>query len=907
MDLAQILTDILIVLVAAKVAAEIADRVGIPAVVGEIVAGIIIGPSVLGLVGGDEVLRVLGELGVILLLLQVGLEMDLVELGKVGRSSLSVAVVGVVAPLVLGLGAMELVGDDFNTALFVAAALTATSVGITARVFGDLRALATTEARIVLGAAVADDVIGLVVLTVVVRLVTEGSVSLVSVAGIVVVAVGFLVIVGALGLRLAGPFFGLVERFSRSTGTLVAIAFAFTLAFARLADAARLAPIVGAFVAGIALSRTPQADRIERELAPVGHLFIPVFFLTIGIDVDVTAFARVSVLRDAAILLVVAAVGKLLSPLGALGSPGDKLLIGLGMLPRGEVGLIFATIGLQNGVLGDDLYAALLLVVLVTTLITPPLLKLRYNQLRARSTRPGVAAGTLAPEQGWLVVRDGEIRLTATPPDEAGTLIGLRASVLAGRDRPEDELVAWLSGLPGEDLVWEHEEHEALLDLVERGNARSWRFLLSTGVLDRSLPELAAALRDRESEPFALDALAAYRMASLETLRALDPDDPLALVARSLPDLDAVLLALLLIEATESTVAPERVAEATLRRLEVPAPRTAKILDLVADGGRLLWGAALRPGAMTRKAVLPLASHLDEPEHARESYVVAALRHHDGERWEKERLRELHDLVQAALNEATLSGSDARSLLRHRRSEAVELAADPRLVARIEQAPASYVLREGAEAVARVSALVEPLPAADAANVVVSATGAGAWRVDVGARDRPGLLATVTGVLAAAGLDVRHAVVATWDDGGAVESLDVTAATAPSEPELATAIAAAFRESLVAAPNPDAVVTYDDHSSPWHTICEIEAPERPGLLHELATACTAIGASVVAASAGSSGDEAVDTFELVSVDGGKLTRAERDELVATVRDGVALDPRRFRGGFVRRKPAPVPA
>ncbi len=901
MDIATILTDILVVLVAAKLAAEVADRLGIPAVVGEIVAGIIIGPSVLGIVGGDEVLRVLGELGVILLLLQVGLEMDLVELGKVGRSSLSVAVVGVVAPLVLGLAAMELVGDEFNTALFVAAALTATSVGITARVFGDLRALATTEARIVLGAAVADDVIGLVVLTVVVRLVTEGSVSLLSVVSIVAVAVGFLVVVGALGLRLAGPFFGVVERFSRSTGTMVAVAFAFTLAFARLADAARLAPIVGAFVAGIALSRTPQADRIERELAPVGHLFIPVFFLTIGIDVDVTAFAKVTVLRDAAILLVVAAIGKLISPLGALGTKGDKLLIGLGMLPRGEVGLIFATIGLQNGVLGDDLYASLLLVVLVTTLITPPLLKVRYGQLRKRERRPGVAAGTAPPDGGWLEVRDGDIVLAAEPPDDAGTIIGLRAAVLAGRNHPDDDLVAWLSGLPGEDLDWDDAEHEALLDLIERGNARSWRFLLSTGVLDRSMPELAAALRDRESEPFALDALAAYRMPSLETLRALDPDDPLALEARRLPDLDAVLLALLLIEATESTVGPTRVAEATLRRLATPTPTTARIVDLVADGGRLLWGAAHRPGAMTRKAVLPLAAHLDGPDQAREAYVVAALRHADGERWEKERLREVHALVQAALDEATLSGAEARSLVRHRRTEAAELAGDPALAERIEAAPVSYVLREGGEALARVASLVEPLPADGVANVVVTSMGEGVWRVDVGAKDRPGLLAIVTGVLAGAGLDVRRAVVATWDDDGAVESLDVAAATAPDPSALSGAIVNAFKEPLVAEPNPDAVVTFDDHSSPWHTICEIEAPERPGLLHELATACTAIDASVVAAAAGSSGDDVIDTFELVAADGAKLTAPERDELVITVRDGVALDPRRFRGGFVRRK------
>ena len=195
-DVVSVLLDILVVLVAAKAAAEIAERIRIPAVVGEIVAGILIGPSALDLVGSGDVLRTLGELGVVLLLLEVGMEMDLGELGKVGRTSLLVATVGVVAPLVLGLGAMTAIGDDFDTALFVARALTATSVGITARVFGDLRALATTEARVVLGAAVADDVMGLMVLTVVVRVVTEGSVSTVDVVTILLGAIAFLVVGG---------------------------------------------------------------------------------------------------------------------------------------------------------------------------------------------------------------------------------------------------------------------------------------------------------------------------------------------------------------------------------------------------------------------------------------------------------------------------------------------------------------------------------------------------------------------------------------------------------------------------------------------------------------------------------------------------------------------------------------
>src|SRR5215211_7051440 len=227
MDVGEVLVHILIVLVAAKVAAEVSERIGVPAVVGEIVAGIIVGPSLLDLVGPDEVLRVLGELGVILLLLEVGLEMDLRELGAVGRASLSVAAVGVAVPLLTGIPVGLAFGMDGQEALFVGAALTATSVGITARVFGDLRALASVEARTVLGAAVVDDVLGLVILTVVVRIVTEGTVSLASLAWIIVVAVGFLIVVTGVGVRIVPPLFAVVTRYSRSAGTLVAVALAF--------------------------------------------------------------------------------------------------------------------------------------------------------------------------------------------------------------------------------------------------------------------------------------------------------------------------------------------------------------------------------------------------------------------------------------------------------------------------------------------------------------------------------------------------------------------------------------------------------------------------------------------------------------------------------------------------------
>src|SRR5918995_3049944 len=676
MDVAEVLRNILVVLVAAKLAAELAERAGIPAVVGEIVAGILIGPSVLGLVDhGDQVLQTLGEIGVILLLLDVGLEMDLVELGRVGRASFLVAVVGVVAPLVLGLGAMEaFISDDFNVALFMGAALTATSVGITARVFSDLRAMATTEARVVLGAAVADDVMGLVVLTVVVRLVTEGSVSLVSVAGIIAGAVAFLVVGVVVGMRVAPALFGAVARLSRSSGTLVALALAFTLAFAELADVAKLAPIVGAFVAGIALNRSDQADRIRRELTPVGHLFIPVFFLQIGIDADITAFGRLGVLRDAAILLVVAVVGKLLSPAGAIGAPGDKPLIGLGMLPRGEVGLIFATIGLQNGVLGGDLYAALLLVVLATTLVTPQLLKGRYTRLRAGgegAAAPRPTAGP-PPPGGWLDVRDGEVHLRTVPGDAAALAVALEAAVRIGRNRPGADLLDWVSGLPDTPLAWGHEERRALIDAIERGNGRSWRFLVTSGVLDRALPEVAEALRRRRDDPFLVDPASAYRLAAMDRLRLLDPDDPVAVEVRRLGHIDRFFLGAFLIEALRDAESPVVDARAVVTRLGLAAADTDAVVDLVADRD-LLWSASRQPGALTQEAVLQLAAHLGTPERARLLYCASALRSDDRARWEVQRLRALYELVRAVLADPGLSGPEEVSLDQFRRSEAIAL------------------------------------------------------------------------------------------------------------------------------------------------------------------------------------------------------------------------------------------
>ena len=380
-DLALILGNLLIIILVARLAAELAERIKIPAVLGEIIAGIIIGPSALGLIDPIKHLDVanmvllLGEIGVILLLFQVGLEMDLGEMAKVGKPALLVAVIGVAVPFVAGFGVTAAFGEDAKVALFIGASLTATSVGITARVLGDLRALALREARIVLGAAVADDVLGLVILTVVVKVVTEGSISAGVVFETLGLAIGFLLVTGLLAIYVIPRVFTRIDRFAKSSTTIVSIAFALTLAFSLLANQAKLAFIIGAFMAGLAVGRSTQHERIAEGLNPLGHIFIPVFFASIGINADLEAMFKPSVLALASALIFVAIVGKLIAGIGIGRSGGDKLLIGIGMIPRGEVGLIFASIGLSKGVLNDKLYGALLLMVLVTTVLTPPLLR----------------------------------------------------------------------------------------------------------------------------------------------------------------------------------------------------------------------------------------------------------------------------------------------------------------------------------------------------------------------------------------------------------------------------------------------------------------------------------------------------------------------------------------------------
>jgi Kef-type K+ transport system membrane component KefB len=376
------LVELLVILIAAKVGAEVMARFHQPAVIGELLIGAVIGASVLGWVGhGDGgLLSTLAEIGVILLLFEVGLETDLRSFARLGASALTVALIGVATPFALGFAAVKLLSigsGSTELAIFMGAAMTATSVGITARVFADLRRLHTDEAKTIIGAAVIDDVIGLIILGVVAAVLGgDGEFSVGTLFAITAKAVGFLVVVVAVGHWVA-PYFFRFLRFLKVEGSFVVGSFVFAIAVGLAAEHfAGLEPIVGAFAAGLVAGQTSFADRIEAELRPIAFLFVPIFFLFIGTEVDVQALADPQVLLAGGVISLLAIAGKLVAGLGVLSKGVSRRIVGVGMVPRGEVGLIFAALGAGqlSAVVGPGDNAVVVLMVVVTTLLAPLIL-----------------------------------------------------------------------------------------------------------------------------------------------------------------------------------------------------------------------------------------------------------------------------------------------------------------------------------------------------------------------------------------------------------------------------------------------------------------------------------------------------------------------------------------------------
>ena len=395
---ASLVLALAVILIAAKVGGELATRMGQPAVLGELAFGVLLGNLRFVGVGAlehfetDPMVDMLARLGVIILLFAVGLESTVGQMLAVGLSSLLVAAVGVIVPFALGwgVGAWLLPDAGIYVHAFLGATLTATSVGITARVLQDLGKTNTPEARIILGAAVIDDVMGLVILAVVGAAITAaGTGQAVSYPSLLVIlAKAVLFLVGALvvGVRLSPVMFRFASRL-QARGVLLALGLAWCFLLSWLASVIELAPIVGAFAAGLVLERVHYrefGDRGEHELeelvAPIAGFLVPVFFVVMGMRTDLASFADTRVLGLAAALTVAAVIGKQVCGLAVVGGGVDRVTVGLGMIPRGEVGLIFANMGTALVLAGTPivtppLYSAIVVMVIVTTLVTPPALK----------------------------------------------------------------------------------------------------------------------------------------------------------------------------------------------------------------------------------------------------------------------------------------------------------------------------------------------------------------------------------------------------------------------------------------------------------------------------------------------------------------------------------------------------
>ncbi len=430
--LTAVLLTLAIIYFTSKVGAELSRMANFPPVLGELVGGVIIGVSALSLVvfpesvtadkslvmnvlnflnpmseelltkvfeSESEVISVLAELGVVVLLFEIGLESDIRELKTVGIKATLVAVAGVTVPFALGtVGLMYFFHFPAVPAIFAGAALTATSIGITSKVLSELGWLKSKEGQIIIGAAVIDDILGIIILAVVASLAKTGEVNLVQVLLLIVSAVAFLIGSILLGSIFNKTFEAIVENL-KTRGSIIVPAFIFALLMAFLANVIHLEAILGSFAAGLVLDETDTRNELDEQVKPIADVIVPLFFVTVGARVDLGVLNPVvpenrEGLYIAVFLITVAIIGKIVSGWSFLSRERiNRLGIGIGMIPRGEVGLVFAGIGASSGVLSKPLEAAIIIMVIITTFLAPPLLKIVLGEAKAE-----IEAGVLKEE-----------------------------------------------------------------------------------------------------------------------------------------------------------------------------------------------------------------------------------------------------------------------------------------------------------------------------------------------------------------------------------------------------------------------------------------------------------------------------------------------------------------------------
>lgn len=397
------------ILITARIFAEVATRLGAPSVIGELLAGVFLGPSLLGWFEPNEIIELLAQIGIILLLFEVGLETDIGRLVRTGVKSLVVAIGGFVLPLLLGyVVCHSIFGLPLLTSLFVGGTLTATSIGITVRILSDLHRQHSREAQIVLGAAVMDDVLGVIMLALLYEFSISGGISVAN-AGKVTLFVGVFFVVAPVAAKTISLIVRRFDAVSQTPGLIPTTIVSLVLLFAWLAHAVGAPELLGGFAAGLALSRrfflpfglAMQADidftrRIDDQMKPIVQLFTPIFFVMVGLALDLRSVDWSSSFIWAFSLVVVgiAIVGKFGGALLLAEPWAARIAIGMAMVPRGEVGLIFAELGRVAGVFDDEVYAAVILVIAYTTLLSPFWIKLFYrlhgHRLEPPGSRPAV-------------------------------------------------------------------------------------------------------------------------------------------------------------------------------------------------------------------------------------------------------------------------------------------------------------------------------------------------------------------------------------------------------------------------------------------------------------------------------------------------------------------------------------
>jgi Kef-type K+ transport system membrane component KefB len=382
-DHSSVILALFVMIAAAKIMAEIFERLKQPAVVGEILAGVVIGPSLLGWVAPSEVITILAEIGVIFLLFTVGLETKPRDIFQVGRRAVMVGVLGVILPFVAGYFIAMAWDGSFAEAMFIGAAMVATSVGITARVLGSMGLLDKETSRIILGAAVIDDILGLIILSLV-SAVSQGSVSYSGLAKTAAAAIVFTAFVGLVGSKVMTRLAPTVERL-RLSKPFFNIGLILCLGLSLASIYVGVAAIIGAFLAGMALAEaTEDNHKMHNLTSGITEFLVPFFLVNIGMQLDLAVFRDMSVVALAAIITILAVITKFVGcGLGAWGMTRREMAqVGVGMIPRGEVGIVVAQIGLGLGVISGHFFASVLFMAVATTLIAPPLIKLLFSEDR---------------------------------------------------------------------------------------------------------------------------------------------------------------------------------------------------------------------------------------------------------------------------------------------------------------------------------------------------------------------------------------------------------------------------------------------------------------------------------------------------------------------------------------------